>query len=228
MNRAIIAVVLSLCVISCRSNKTYDAWFKSLAPKQIRSEEHPFARGEAKSLFEKLEEPSMLELAKDPSQRVYRLTWLRSFHDPMTFRLVLAPTNPPVLIVKQLKREIVDETRVELRGLIRNETLVLTSNQFWTVERFLNGANFWTLPTSDPRPSGLDGAEWTLEGIENGRYHVTTRNDPLPPYCNQSDLEGLSEETARSIRTKHSDEVGMDMFSLYLIFLGRSYDEAIY
>jgi hypothetical protein len=35
-------------------------------------------------------------------------------------------------------------------------------------------ANFWEMPTESPS-LGLDGADWILEGVQDGRYHVVVR-----------------------------------------------------
>jgi hypothetical protein len=43
----------------------------------------------------------------------------------------------------------------------------------------VNKANFWKLPTEDKNaPRGVDGAEWILEGIRTGNYHVVDRWTP--------------------------------------------------
>jgi hypothetical protein len=41
----------------------------------------------------------------------------------------------------------------------------------------LEKAKFWTLPTEGP-PGGLDGAQWIMEGTQNGMYHVADRWSP--------------------------------------------------
>ena len=44
-------------------------------------------------------------------------------------------------------------------------------NQFFSA---LAKANFWRLPAEKPS-DGEDGAEWILEGVQNGQYHIVSR-----------------------------------------------------
>jgi hypothetical protein len=45
----------------------------------------------------------------------------------------------------------------------------------------INRAHFWDLSTEESQQPGLDGAEWILEGVQNGRYHVVVRWCPGLP-----------------------------------------------
>jgi hypothetical protein len=45
----------------------------------------------------------------------------------------------------------------------------------------LDSANFWntpTLPDADENAVELDGAQWIIEGIRNGKYHIVDRWSP--------------------------------------------------
>ena len=42
----------------------------------------------------------------------------------------------------------------------------------------LGTLNFWNLPAADPTRFGHDGAQWILEGVKGGRYHVIDRWSP--------------------------------------------------
>jgi hypothetical protein len=45
----------------------------------------------------------------------------------------------------------------------------------------LQNTNFWNLPTQEVLPANavtLDGAQWIVEGVKDGRYHVIDRFSP--------------------------------------------------
>jgi hypothetical protein len=41
----------------------------------------------------------------------------------------------------------------------------------------INSVNFWSIETHDPNMI-LDGEEWILEVLIDGKYHFVTRNSP--------------------------------------------------
>lgn len=100
----------------------------------------------------------------------YRILWLRSFHAPMAFRLSVEPDGTSLLITKRMKSRgggdpgelaLAKETRISAQG-----TRALIDD--------LERRKFWRL---DPRQSGveLDGAQWIVEGVKDGKYHVIER-----------------------------------------------------
>jgi hypothetical protein len=50
----------------------------------------------------------------------------------------------------------------------------ISSNQMAQFFSHLDSARFWEQSTESPN-HGFDGAEWILEGTENGRYHIVVR-----------------------------------------------------
>jgi hypothetical protein len=54
------------------------------------------------------------------------------------------------------------------------------------VLQMIDVAHFWTLPSrqqDEPNPDGsvtvgLDGAQWVMEGVKDGKYHVVDRWSP--------------------------------------------------
>lgn len=47
----------------------------------------------------------------------------------------------------------------------------------WFLE-IIEQNNFWKLPSNDDSRIGCDGAEWLLEGVKDGTYHVVSRCSP--------------------------------------------------
>lgn len=122
-----------------------------------------------------MHEPSFSEGSKDASLIAYRFLWLRSFHNPIAIRLTIRPDGTGSLVAKVTSGRggypagvMTQSASVEIR---REE-----------VQRFqdlLQKATFWALPTEAPIPiGGLDGAEWILEGVLSGEYHVVDRWSP--------------------------------------------------
>jgi hypothetical protein len=44
----------------------------------------------------------------------------------------------------------------------------------------IEGVGFWTQPLHPPDIVGLDGAQWIIEGIKSGEYHIIDRFTPKP------------------------------------------------
>ncbi len=63
------------------------------------------------------------------------------------------------------------------------------------------GLGFWILPTSNQSTPGLDGAQWILEGVNVGKYHVVNRWSPKDGQSRQLmlDLVALSGITVESV-----------------------------
>ena len=108
---------------------------------------------------------------------IYRFTWLRSFHNPITIRFQ-KHGNSYMLTTKEM---------IDYGGHIPNKIIVNTSQYLakceWNKLEFkLGRINFWNNQTLDPEPSPTDGAEWILEAYVKGKYHFTTRTMGEPDY----------------------------------------------
>ena len=113
----------------------------------------------------------------DQAATVYRLTWIPSFHPSVTVRIV-AGTNGYVLTAKILS----GAGGYEPGSVARDTTITLADADVGDVSQLLTQARFWELPTIPPTDGmiGLDGAQWVLEGLSAGRYHVVDRWTPDP------------------------------------------------
>jgi hypothetical protein len=119
-------------------------------------------------------EPSLLELSKTRAH-VYRFLWLRSFHNPVVVRLNVSEDGTSLLTVKVTG----GQGGYKPGGLITNKTRPLPKEH---TEAFLDrvrGLDYWSLPTREPiNDVGLDGAEWVLEAVKDGRYKLVVRWSP--------------------------------------------------
>lgn len=128
----------------------------------------------------------------DPSStKVFRFTWLRSFHNPVAVRL----ENKKDHITLYWK--VCDGKGGYDSGKLVTDMKKKLSLKEWTqFQQKIDSIDFWNIPTSDKSRFGADGAQWILEGKESGKYHVVDRWDGqnLKPICldllKMTDLEG--------------------------------------
>jgi hypothetical protein len=125
-----------------------------------------------------LREPSLWETSKrDVMVEEYRFLYLRSFHHPISVRLLLAPNKTATLFSKETNGKSGEPGR-----LIRNRKTHLTKLQTQAFMDAPTDLRFWDLPTlleeKDSNVVNLDGAQWIFEGIKEGRYHIVDRWSP--------------------------------------------------
>ncbi len=116
-----------------------------------------------------MQEPSLSQ-GKAKADVVYRFLWLRSFHHPISVRVEKTGSS-------------VDLYAVELDGaggydpgkILRKTQKSLPMVDFEKLADRLGKPEFWQ---QRGRQSGVDGAEWILESLQNGRYQVANRWSP--------------------------------------------------
>ncbi len=123
-----------------------------------------------------LREPSLWEASQlDLTAEAYRFLYLRSFHHPISVRLVVAPDKTATLVSKETN----GKGGYEPGRLIRDRTIHLSQIQTESFLTALTEFSFWSLPTLlEAEGIQLDGARWILEGVNEGRYHVVDRWSP--------------------------------------------------
>ena len=111
----------------------------------------------------------------------YRFVWLRAFHPPVAVRL-WKTGNQSYMSTKQLS-----DVGVPINGeanfpksLAVNETQSITEAEWTHFQVLLKQAGFWSMPTTDETPIGLDGSGWLLEGVKQDEYHMVHRQSPEP------------------------------------------------
>lgn len=102
----------------------------------------------------------------------YRFLWLRTFHNPVAVRVEQAEGGRWRLTAKRL-----DGTGGYQPGdLILDRVVWVAGQTFETaVGRHLERADVWNpsaLLEKDQQLGGLDGAQWILEAVKDGRYRV--------------------------------------------------------
>jgi hypothetical protein len=114
-----------------------------------------------------LEEPV---LSDSLPAKVFRFTWLRSFHNPVV--IGLENMNDSI----SLYWKVCDGAGGYGPGkIIENQSIALTIKEWKDFVDGINSIDFWNLPTTKSGILGTDGAQWILEGKEPGKYHVVDR-----------------------------------------------------
>jgi hypothetical protein len=120
-----------------------------------------------------MHEPSLSEASRDTSLVAYRFLWLRTFHNPIAIRISIRPDETATLTGK-----ITSGAGGYEPGMMTwNESFELSRSQVETFLKLLDKTGFWSLP-SEASNGGEDGAQWIMEGVRKGAYHVVDRWSP--------------------------------------------------
>ncbi|MHC4118408.1 MAG: hypothetical protein ACYSWO_12980 [Planctomycetota bacterium] len=145
-------------------------------PEKVFSERedlHTFVNEWYSKHLKALQEPSLYKWDSTDTESVFRFTWLRTFHHPVSIRLEILPNGTGKLYskmtsgtggyepgklktnnVKNIKKAIVDE----FLEIVKDEA-------------------FWKLPTRI-EDGGMDGSQWIIEGRKGHDYHIVDRWTP--------------------------------------------------
>jgi hypothetical protein len=120
-----------------------------------------------------LKESSLWESSRTQKSQSYRFLWLRTFHHPIAIRIDVNSDGTSLLTTKMTS----GKGGYEPGHLLQNETHALTSEQTnWFLGK-IESLNFWKLP-SIQGDVGPDGAQWIIEGVKDGKYHIVDRQSP--------------------------------------------------
>ena len=106
------------------------------------------------------------DLTKSADTRLmYRVLWLRSFHDAIAVRIIRDGARLSV-ITKQGPVWGHPDGRTP----VRSDSTALSQLAWDNLMKRTALREFWTTEAAGPR--GVDGAEWILEARQPGRYHA--------------------------------------------------------
>lgn len=168
-----ISLLLAAVVVSAAAQTPQ--YFPSLTFTDDQQQNERVAQGYSGVLL-KLREPSLLEESKrDPNARLYRFLWSRALavQSPIAIRLSINGDGTSVLTIKVVTRRA-DGSMLKFKETTR--TLPKRKTECFIAQ--LSKLSLWDLPTRDPRRVGLDGSDWLIESVENGRYKVLNRWSP--------------------------------------------------
>ena len=123
--------------------------------------------------FEAAGERNLCESAATENE-VYRFTWLRTFHDPITIR-ISKTSNGAVIIAKRL-----DGSGGYAPGtLAESRSRELSRADWLQFQQLLQRLDYWSdAVPEDHELGGLDGAQWILEGVRGDTYRALDRWSP--------------------------------------------------
>jgi hypothetical protein len=126
------------------------------------------AKWYGKSL-ERMNEPRLPEFVKDVSAEVYRIMILPTWGNPIAVRV-------------QRHGELYDLSARRLDGqggydpgkLVKAKDIELGADDSKSLALLIQNLNFFQMPTNDD-VMGMDGDEWIIEGVSQGKYHIAVR-----------------------------------------------------
>lgn len=129
-----------------------------------------------------------------------RFLWLRSFHQPLVFKIEKKAYN----IFFTMKST--DSGRRFYVGTVNAVLIKKLSDSFInTYDSLLNSNRYWELsPETELDKDMSDGAYWVLEVNKNGEYHIVIRNSP-------GDLLDKRPNKEELIRFKQCCKILMDL-----------------
>jgi len=164
----------AMLLVAVLTSTAQDKYFPPLVfSNDVRLDE--FVSNWYSSELEILEEPSLLGIAERHSGEAYRFLWLRSFHHPIAVRLDVRPDGIGVLSSK-VATGAAGFPRKSAH-LIENVSRPISREQTQAFLRQVKKLDFWALPSCDEH-RGEDGAEWIVEAVKEGKYHVVVRWSP--------------------------------------------------
>lgn len=122
------------------------------------------------------DEPSLYRRSLEPGSAVYRFSWLRSFHAPMTVRVEETVGGDMRLIAKRLS----GQGGYDPGEIAETIDRPLSKAERVKVEQILAGPRPQNAKSCPP---STDGAEWIFEAAVAGEYdlvvHTSPRDGPL-------------------------------------------------
>jgi hypothetical protein len=122
----------------------------------------------------------MLKALKEPilfdtsiKNEIYRLTWLRTFHNPVAIRIEKSEEG------YTLFWKLCDGAGgYEPGQLTIDKSKKITQEDWDNFQGLLRAIDFWDIETKEKGLQGNDGSQWILEGVSQNGYHVVDRWTP--------------------------------------------------
>jgi len=101
-----------------------------------------------------------------PNEITFRFTHLGAFTGPKAVTLTILPDGSGKVRMAILLGSPEQKSDEQLFTVAKDQVAEFLKS--------LNRANFWEMPT-ESKHRGFDGAEWILEGVQDGKYHIAVR-----------------------------------------------------
>ena len=119
--------------------------------------------------LERMNEPRLRDVAKDVNAEVYRMMILPTWGNPIVVRI-----HRHEKLYSLSARRLDGQGGYDPGKLVETKDIDLSTNDSKALEALIQNLNFFQLSTSDD-VGGLDGDEWILEGVSQGKYHLVQR-----------------------------------------------------
>jgi hypothetical protein len=109
---------------------------------------------------------------KEINKEVYRFTWIRTFHNPITIRIEKTDEK------YKIYWKICSGKGGFYHGVLKaNEEKQITKEEWKKFQKLLDLIDFWNLKNNGDL-MGTDGSQWILEGTTTKKYQVVDRFSP--------------------------------------------------
>lgn len=111
----------------------------------------------------------------------FRFLYLRSFDPPIAVRVEHGSqgyTLRAVVLEPDVVVHVGSHAEAKPGAISQDLVRDLRQSEWADVTESITKLGFWKLPQEDTANDGLDGAQWILEGFEEGRYHIVHRWSP--------------------------------------------------
>jgi hypothetical protein len=125
-----------------------------------------------------LDENCIYNLEISPNKTIYRFTWLRSFHTPISVRIEKIDNN-----IELYWKEGKGAGGYEPRGLKKSGRKKLKESEWTEFTNLVGTSGFDSLPNDNYVPM-TDGATWTLERKTSKGFKAHDTNDPSKEFSN--------------------------------------------
>jgi hypothetical protein len=98
--------------------------------------------------------------------RTFRFTHIGAFTGPQAVTLAVLPDGTGTV-----KMTMVHQSPEQAKS---EQLAAIPADRVSDFLKHLDRAHFWEMPT-ESQHRGLDGAEWIMEGVQDGRYHIAVR-----------------------------------------------------
>jgi hypothetical protein len=165
----------------CPASSSDEYYFPAATFADESGRDDAFVRGWFSEQLRAMAEPS---LSCGAPGRVYRFTWLRSFHHPVVVRVTDFGNRGRLDAV-----ELDGAGGYEPGSPLRRKSYVLGAKTMLKLRMAMAPA--WDKPSTEPS-NGRDGAEWIIEVADAGRHHALVRWSPKDGFVRDLGLRLLS------------------------------------
>ncbi|MGB7846428.1 MAG: hypothetical protein WBL63_12495 [Candidatus Acidiferrum sp.] len=100
------------------------------------------------------------------NEKTFRFTYLGAFSGPKAVTLTVLPDGSGKAKMTMI-HQLPEQAKSELLSTV-------PADRVSDFLQHLDRAHFWEMPT-ESQHRGFDGAEWIMEGVQDGRYHIAVR-----------------------------------------------------